>query len=467
MSTSYSPCAACKCLRRKCTQECVFAPHFPPNQIQKFINVHKVFGASNIAKLLLELNPAQRKEAVKSLAFEADYRIQDPVYGPVGLISMLQLKLREIQHDLFIAKQELATYIGPSAMLPLVQHQSFMQQHPNKLTASALIPRTQQPKVDLVPRGRLAPYGGPLTIREPQQQQQLQQQQMYEAQQFAAAVAAGEQQEMFRTYQPQQQQQFAATVASGEQQEMFRTFELQQQQQQFAPSVAAREQQEIFRTHEPQQPQNQQQFAATVAAREQQEMFRIYEPQQPQNQQQFAATVAAREQQEMFRTYEPQPQQFAAAFAATEEQDMFRLNEPQPQQFAAGVSAREQQEMFRAYEPQQQQTQELTSFDSGFDAAGLASETDFNPMAGAAMSPTLALGSYETIPYDQISQQQQLPLPESSHSYDHPNQFQLQSQLMLQQQQLQPEQPHLPQVVEQQQPHGAQNEEGRSIGPSC
>lgn len=50
--TTASPCAACKLLRRRCTQGCVFAPHFPSDEPQKFASVHKVFGASNVSKLL-------------------------------------------------------------------------------------------------------------------------------------------------------------------------------------------------------------------------------------------------------------------------------------------------------------------------------------------------------------------------------------------------------------------------------
>ncbi|KAL3626783.1 hypothetical protein CASFOL_029355 [Castilleja foliolosa] len=116
MSSSNSPCAACKCLRRKCTQECVFAPYFPPDNPQKFTNVHKVFGASNVAKLINELNAGQREDAVNSLAYEAEYRLRDPVYGCVGLISMLQQRLKQVQHDLEAAKKELAAYIGPTMM---------------------------------------------------------------------------------------------------------------------------------------------------------------------------------------------------------------------------------------------------------------------------------------------------------------------------------------------------------------
>ncbi|KAL6527083.1 Protein ASYMMETRIC LEAVES 2 [Orobanche gracilis] len=109
-SSSTSPCAACKFLRRKCQPECVFAPYFPPDQPQKFANVHKVFGASNVTKLLNELQPHQREDAVNSLAYEADMRLRDPVYGCVGVISLLQHQLRQLQMDLRCAKSELSKY---------------------------------------------------------------------------------------------------------------------------------------------------------------------------------------------------------------------------------------------------------------------------------------------------------------------------------------------------------------------
>ncbi|XP_017216952.1 protein ASYMMETRIC LEAVES 2 [Daucus carota subsp. sativus] len=109
-SASNSPCAACKFLRRKCQPECVFAPYFPPDQPQKFASVHKVFGASNVTKLLNELHPHQREDAVNSLAYQADMRIRDPVYGCVGVISLLQHQLRQLQMDLSCAKSELSKY---------------------------------------------------------------------------------------------------------------------------------------------------------------------------------------------------------------------------------------------------------------------------------------------------------------------------------------------------------------------
>jgi len=51
-----SPCAACKLLRRRCAQDCVFAPYFPADEPHKFASVHKVFGASNVNKMLQVFN---------------------------------------------------------------------------------------------------------------------------------------------------------------------------------------------------------------------------------------------------------------------------------------------------------------------------------------------------------------------------------------------------------------------------
>lgn len=103
MASSYSsnpPCAACKFLRRKCNEECIFAPYFPPEEPHKFINVHKIFGASNVSKILNEVLPHQREDTVNSLAYEAEARIKDPVYGCVGAISVLQKQLLSLQKEL-------------------------------------------------------------------------------------------------------------------------------------------------------------------------------------------------------------------------------------------------------------------------------------------------------------------------------------------------------------------------------
>ncbi|CAM6040259.1 unnamed protein product [Sphagnum compactum] len=117
-----SPCAACKLLRRRCAKGCVFAPYFPPDEPQKFANVHKVFGASNVNKMLKDLPVHQRGDAVSSMVYEANARVRDPVYGCVGAISSLQQQVIHLQSQLTVANAKIlsmqmhnqAAHAGPN-----------------------------------------------------------------------------------------------------------------------------------------------------------------------------------------------------------------------------------------------------------------------------------------------------------------------------------------------------------------
>jgi len=65
---------------RKCAPDCIFAPYFCSEQgPARFAAIHKVFGASNVSKLLLHIPAHERCEAVVTIAYEAS--IRDPVYG--------------------------------------------------------------------------------------------------------------------------------------------------------------------------------------------------------------------------------------------------------------------------------------------------------------------------------------------------------------------------------------------------
>ncbi|XP_042466328.1 LOB domain-containing protein 25-like [Zingiber officinale] len=160
-SSSSSPCAACKLLRRKCTPGCIFAPYFPPEQPEKFASVHRVFGASNVGKLLKEIVPERREEAVASLAYEAAARLQDPVHGCVGYICLLQRHLGEIQRSLAEARKELAVFLGPAAAFapsPFLPHHHLHHHHHYHLQHRPLPPAVV-PFAEMQPNANAAAGG--------------------------------------------------------------------------------------------------------------------------------------------------------------------------------------------------------------------------------------------------------------------------------------------------------------------
>ncbi|GFP98508.1 LOB domain-containing protein 21 [Phtheirospermum japonicum] len=75
---STSSCAACKFLKRRCTPNCLFAPYFRGDEPKKFAKVHKVFGASNVSKILNEVAEDQREDTVNSLVYEAEVETPGP-----------------------------------------------------------------------------------------------------------------------------------------------------------------------------------------------------------------------------------------------------------------------------------------------------------------------------------------------------------------------------------------------------
>lgn len=91
MAGNGTSCGACKFLRRKCTNGCIFAPYFCYDEgATHFAAIHKVFGASNVSKLLSHLPMNSRSEAAITISYEAQARIRDPIYGCVAHIFALQ-----------------------------------------------------------------------------------------------------------------------------------------------------------------------------------------------------------------------------------------------------------------------------------------------------------------------------------------------------------------------------------------
>ncbi|ONK81472.1 uncharacterized protein A4U43_C01F29490 [Asparagus officinalis] len=101
------PCAGCRMLHRKCSYDCMLAPYFPANETEKFAVVHKVFGASNVIKMLQMVDDVWKEDAVKSMVYEAYARIRNPVYGCTFAISYLQKCVEELEEQLKTTQQQI------------------------------------------------------------------------------------------------------------------------------------------------------------------------------------------------------------------------------------------------------------------------------------------------------------------------------------------------------------------------
>ncbi|XP_055819299.1 LOB domain-containing protein 7-like [Solanum dulcamara] len=119
-------CAACKYQRRRCTPDCPLAPYFPVERQKDFLNAHKLFGVSNILKVLKNVAPFHRDNAMKALIFEANIRAGDPVGGCYRVILNLHRLINLYQTELQFVYSEIFR----------VQAEDI-QQHPNNINTKA------------------------------------------------------------------------------------------------------------------------------------------------------------------------------------------------------------------------------------------------------------------------------------------------------------------------------------------
>ncbi|XVF73388.1 hypothetical protein PTKIN_Ptkin12aG0197900 [Pterospermum kingtungense] len=140
------PCGACKFLRRKCVPGCIFAPYFDSEQgAAHFAAVHKVFGASNVSKLLLHIPVHKRLDAVVTICYEAQARLRDPVYGCVAHIFALQQQVVNLQAELSYWQAHLAALELPSPPPPPPPPEQLMVPPPlsiSDLPSASLVPAT-------------------------------------------------------------------------------------------------------------------------------------------------------------------------------------------------------------------------------------------------------------------------------------------------------------------------------------
>ncbi|KAJ4972522.1 hypothetical protein NE237_005696 [Protea cynaroides] len=103
-------CAACKYQRRKCAADCPLAPYFPPDQPKMFQNAHRLFGVANIHRILKQLTPTQKNDAMGSIIFQSNMREKFPVHGCYGYICQLRFQIEQYQQELHAVQTQLALY---------------------------------------------------------------------------------------------------------------------------------------------------------------------------------------------------------------------------------------------------------------------------------------------------------------------------------------------------------------------
>lgn len=127
---SESVCAACRYQRKRCPPDCPLAPYFPPSRENDFRDVRRLFGISNILKLIANLDPPHKHMAMKSIIFHAKKRALDPVGGCHRIILELQLLIQSYTSQLHLVLQKLHQCRQRGAAYPLDMPDGESQCHP-------------------------------------------------------------------------------------------------------------------------------------------------------------------------------------------------------------------------------------------------------------------------------------------------------------------------------------------------
>ena len=114
-------CAACKYQRRKCSDQCPLAPYFPASNPKLFQNAHRLFGVSNMMKILKKVNDDQKHDAMQSIIYESNMRQRFPVHGCCGIIRQLYQQVQQTMDEL----------CHVNARLHMIREQQFHCQNNN------------------------------------------------------------------------------------------------------------------------------------------------------------------------------------------------------------------------------------------------------------------------------------------------------------------------------------------------
>ncbi|KAK1282425.1 LOB domain-containing protein 22 [Acorus calamus] len=92
------------------------------------MNAHRLFGVSNILKIIRDLEPNLKCEAMRSIIFQSDARANDPVYGCVGIIKNLELLIAKESAELSSVYQQVMAFRVAKQQQQQQQQQQIHQQ---------------------------------------------------------------------------------------------------------------------------------------------------------------------------------------------------------------------------------------------------------------------------------------------------------------------------------------------------
>ncbi|CAK9140536.1 unnamed protein product [Ilex paraguariensis] len=99
-------CAACRHQRKRCDPNCQLAKYFPASKSEDFQNVYRLFGVSNLLKILNVVAEDERDKSIETLVMEAKIRKDHPVHGTLGVEKELRAQIEACEKELdFVQKQ--------------------------------------------------------------------------------------------------------------------------------------------------------------------------------------------------------------------------------------------------------------------------------------------------------------------------------------------------------------------------
>ncbi|KAF9672409.1 hypothetical protein SADUNF_Sadunf11G0038700 [Salix dunnii] len=106
-SNNANKCASCRHQRRRCPTDCIFRPYFPLRKQVEFESARRIFGVSNMERMLRNLGVQDRAKSVESMIWEATCWSKDSINGPLGCLKRLIDSERQAKQENQLLRKQL------------------------------------------------------------------------------------------------------------------------------------------------------------------------------------------------------------------------------------------------------------------------------------------------------------------------------------------------------------------------